>query len=983
MTAGVAPVDAYLRRVRRRAALVHGLRGAAVALGAATLVFGGSALVLGPLAAPALAWTAWAFVAGSLVAIAFGTWRAFRPLRGPGVAQLLGAISPALPSRARSAYELAHTRGDFSSPLIEAHAARVRAELERIPPRRVVPWRALRHRTIALGAAGLALGALALMSERGSAGAYALVHPGARSERGDRIAVAFSEVQARLVYPSYLDLPSITVRDPAVLEVPRGTTVELRARPQLDAAEASLRVAGRDVRMERDADGRFLGRFVAREDGPLALRVRGEGGEWVHDAADRSLRALVDEAPRVTFVEPADDVVLDGPEALDAWWDASDDVGIDHVDLVIRRGDGTESRRRVASHGDEGRPTISSGSAPLDVALLDLQPGDSVRVWFEARDADVVSGPNLGRSEEITITLASDATRRAEALAELEAVLDRGLHLLADRIERPVPEEEAPARSRFDSLATATHGFVDALHREAERTHARKDGRASDAALYREMALRVRRLMAQERRAHGGRLASFDRRTDVDTRTVKELESDVLELDDLVGRARVEDAASIARELEGLRREIHSLLAELTRTRSAEARAELLAAIGRAQARMQELMQRMAQMGTSVPQEFMNAGEMPAQESADTLVELREAVQRGDLSAADRLVNELSRQIDQLARALGQTEQNFVEARFGERERALAEAMDALAGLEAEQAQLARRSVERRRSAAERAAAATGDGDGRASQRLADQTRSVRQALERVDRANLPGFEQDIYDRARQRLVDAEDALRTGDLGEARQMAEAATADLGGLARDLGLSALMFPGHEGQTSEDARHAREANRALQGLSRQLDEALPDVGGHLDGQERGQMREDAARQHDAREAAERLAERFDRGPEETPLDEEAGGELRLAASDMQRARQALGRGEPLESARHQEEAARRLTELRERLEQDSQGGGQGEGGASQPDFRRSVEIPAADQFEGPMERRRRLLDAMRETPPRGYEDAVRRYYEGLLR
>src|SRR5690606_30232514 len=190
-----------------------------------------------------------------------------------------------------------------------------------------------------------------------------------------------------------------------------------------------------------------------------------------------------------------------------------------------------------------------------------------------------------------------------------------------------------------------------------------------------------------------------------------------------------------------------------------------------------------------------------------------------------RLVGELTRQIDQLARALGQTEQSFVEARFGERERALAEAMDALGGLEAEQGQLSRRSVERRRGAAERALEAVGAADERAARRLADRAGTVRDALEAIDRAGLAGFEQDSYDRARQRLVDTEDALRTGDLGEARRMAEAAAADLSGLSRDLDLSALMFPGHEGETSADARQAREADRGLRDLRRALDEALP--------------------------------------------------------------------------------------------------------------------------------------------------------------
>lgn len=977
-----APVAAYLGRLRRRAALLHGVRALVAALGAGLLVFGLAALVAGPVAAPALVISAWLFVALAVAAVGFRAWRAFRPLRGAGAARLLAVVSPSLPSAARSAVELSLERGELSPSLILAHQARVREALARIEPRQVVPLRWLRHRAVALGAAGIALGALILTTERGGAGAYALVHPGARTETGQRIAVAFSGVEAHLVYPGYLARPSLTVADPTRLEVPRGTSIELRARARLDADAAVMRIGERDVPMERDASGTFVGRFVAREDGALSLRMRREDGEWIHDAAARSVRAIPDEAPRVTLLRPAEDRVVDGHETFDVQWDASDDVGIDHVDLVLRTPDGRESRRRVGSYREDARPTVAAGEAPLDLALLGVRPGDSVRLWLEARDGDIVSGPNLGRSAEITITLASEATRRSEALAELEAVLDRALHLLADRIERPVPQEAGAARARLEALTEPTEDFVDALRGEAERIRGR-DGRGSDVALYREMARRVRLLLAEERRAHGARLASYDARKRIDERTIAELEDDVLTLDALVGRARVEDAAAIARELESLRREIHSLLAELTRTQSAEARTELLAAIGRAQARMRELMERIARMGTSVPQEFMNAGELPTGESADTLAQLSEAVQRGDFSLADRLVNELSRQIDQLARALGHTEQSFVEARFGERERALAEALDALAGLEAEQAQLSRQSVERRRRAAERALEAAGLDDQREARRLAERARAVRRTLEQIDPARLPGFEQDAHDRARQRLIDTEDALRTGDLGEARRMAEAAAADLAGLSRDLGLSALMFPGHEGQTSRDAKSARDAERSMRELRRELDEALPDVASHLSAPERAEMRQDAERQRAARNAADRLASQFDRGPEETPLDPEAATELREAAREMRAAQQALERGEPLESARHQEEAARRLTELRERLEQDSQGGGGGGSGESQPDFRRPVEIPDADAFEGPMERRRRLLDAMREAPPRGYEDAVRRYYEGLLR
>ncbi|HJL21794.1 MAG TPA: hypothetical protein RMH80_06145, partial [Polyangiaceae bacterium LLY-WYZ-15_(1-7)] len=99
-------------------------------------------------------------------------------------------------------------------------------------------------------------------------------------------------------------------------------------------------------------------------------------------------------------------------------------------------------------------------------------------------------------------------------------------------------------------------------------------------------------------------------------------------------------------------------------------------------------------------------------------------------------------------------------------------------------------------------------------------------------------------------------------------------------------------------------------------------------------------------------------------------------------------ALESGEPVDASQAQNDAARKLTELRERLErqqQDQQSGGGSGGGEGQaaPDFRQRVEIPGAENDEGPRALRRRLLDAMREGAPRGYEDAVRRYYEELLR
>jgi hypothetical protein len=85
---------------------------------------------------------------------------------------------------------------------------------------------------------------------------------------------------------------------------------------------------------------------------------------------------------------------------------------------------------------------------------------------------------------------------------------------------------------------------------------------------------------------------------------------------------------------------------------------------------------------------------------------------------------------------------------------------------------------------------------------------------------------------------------------------------------------------------------------------------------------------------------------------------------------------------EASRNEDDAARRLTELREQLEQDASTSSGGGGGA-RDDLGGEVRIPGSEEFAGSMDLRRRLLDGMREGAPSGWEEPVRRYYEELLR
>jgi hypothetical protein len=850
--------------------------------------------------------------------------------------------------------------------------------LVRLPVPRVVPWRWLAHKSVLVGLGAAAVAALLLAaSERARSGAWALFHPGERDAAGVPVAAVIGDVQLRLVYPGYLARPPVELTNPFAVEAPRGTTVELSAEPRIAVTGGILHIGERRVRLSLDDSDRLAGRFVVRDDAELTVRVRAEDGRWFLDPGRRALRAIVDEAPRVAVTEPLEDVTIELREELFIAWEASDDVGLTSVDLVVRMPDGQEVRRSL-DRWEEVAEAVAAGTTSLLGAALGASPGDQLSVMVVARDGDEVSGPNEGRSDALIVTIASEATRRAQQIEDLSAVLDTGLDALADRLEREVPATAAESRSRFDALAPGHARFADGLTALADSSRGAGGG---EPGLFREMARRVRRVVARDRRVIS---ATASRRTAVDAEAVEELERDALLLADLVGRARIDDAAAIARELEDIRRQMASLIAELRRADTPEARRELAAAIARARARMRDLAERLAAMAGRVPSDFVNADSIPQEQARDALDRMEQAIDADDLDEADRMMAELQRQIDQIASLLGGGAESFGESRFGPRDRAMAEALDALAGLEAEQRELHRRTEDVRRDAAQRALSSTGDRNGEAARRLARRAADARQALDAIQRGGPVDVE--AFERARQRLTDVEDALSTGDLGEARRMAEEATNDVEDIARDLDLSALMFPGADGETGRAARSARQAAEELRDLRRDIDRAIPRVGDFVGESGREQLREDARRQRRASAAAEDLAERFAEGPGGAPLSPDATEALERTREAMGRGVHALDRGDPIDGAREQEDAARRLTELREQLERDMRGGQSGRGDRSadgQPDFREPVRIPGADEFEGPREQRRRLLDAMREVAPSGYEDAVRRYYRELLR
>jgi hypothetical protein len=406
--------------------------------------------------------------------------------------------------------------------------------------------------------------------------------------------------------------------------------------------------------------------------------------------------------------------------------------------------------------------------------------------------------------------------------------------------------------------------------------------------------------------------------------------------------------------------------------------------IAKAQRRLAELAQSLSRMATRVPSEFVNRDALSKEAAETELASLERAVKDHDLRSAAQHLDALAKQIDELAAQIGQGSLRLQESRFGPRDQAMAQARQKLSMLGAEQDRLTERSSEVMRSALDRGQRGQPDPHGES---LAPRAEALGKTAAELAQAPGSGDQSSAAYRATERLRDARDALRAGDLSQARGMAQSAETSLRETAAELESEARVFPGR-GEARQRAAQARQAVGEAESLTDDIDRAMPDVSDHMNETERQRVRSDADAQKSAAEAADQLQRQFEQGPDGLPLSPEATERLQAAQKAMQQAERALQRGKPDEANRAQNQASEQLKELSESLAQQQQSGGRGgnkgkqEGGLSEAS-NGHVRIPGTESFQGPTELRRKLLDAMQEAAPSGYEPAIKRYYQELMR
>ena len=189
------------------------------------------------------------------------------------------------------------------------------------------------------------------------------------------------------------------------------------------------------------------GSFVAQRSENYRIYITDVEGFTNRNPVNHTITVLEDASPDVVIVAPARDTVLDDAMLVELKVEATDDYGIQELQLVYRvENEGTEAVN-VPLKRWEVEDALSHRSVFVaytwDVDRISIFPGETLAYYVQALDIDDVSGPNIGKSHTYTLRFPSLSELYDRVAAEQETE-QRGLEELVD--------EQADATGLVDTL---------------------------------------------------------------------------------------------------------------------------------------------------------------------------------------------------------------------------------------------------------------------------------------------------------------------------------------------------------------------------------------------------------------------------------------------------------------------------------------------------------------------------------------------------
>jgi hypothetical protein len=853
-------------------------------------------------------------------------------------------------------------------------------------------------------------------------------------------APAIGHMALQYFFPDYTGLPGRTQEGGGDIQALPGTQVHLSMRANVPLTRGVLRFdAGDEVPLVINGQ-ELRGEMLVMREGTYTVEVEDTHGLTNPQAPRYTVQVVPDLLPKVTIRQPQDDVEVDEMTTLQIQYEAEDDFGLQDATLVYTSAGGTAQRIPLYK-GRFANRQVQEAFA-WDMNQWPLPPGETVQVYIEVYDNDTISGPKKGVSQTLTLKVHSREQEHQNLEQLQEEVAAAVLDLLADHLDlaeqlrtwqeqaepgKPMPSQEALQQARdqqdatMERAAEVTHQIEQALERVQRDPFSTYETYADMQALQRNMAHLQNTLMPQLQqslqalRPQSPTPAQLQQPQQQLEAVVQELERLSSCAEHIASGEKLNDVAQLSNKLMDQQNKLLAALDNLPKDfQGGNVPPELQKLLDSLQSLMQDLMQAMAQLPMTLPDEFLNRqlDTFPLSDMMRQLQEMQQKLEAGDLEGARQMAEQLLKNLSAMVAALQNMRQQARGGSLDAMSQQLMESSNKLADLverqekilqgtqdidqeslrqlneaqqqafdtvqrrfEQELNDLARLAGEMLRRARQHPELDTAFQD--AYQQLLRQLHAVRKGLQEHE---LPQVTEDLAEAERQlawmrqraeRLSQPDRTLQQ-QIARARQHMQAAQQALDSLPQDR--QAMLTPSQGDQLGELGQSQGGVRNDTQTLQQEMQRLLP-LMPFLPAELGQQLQEALPLMGEAQGALE-----GQRSQQALPPEQEALERLRNAQNGMQQAMQNMAqRGQMMGMSMPMLRQAGRfpMPEFMPQPNVDEQQAGAA--GASVRNF----QLPDKEAYKVPRMFREDIMEALKQGYPERFKELIEQYYRNIVR
>lgn len=820
-----------------------------------------------------------------------------------------------------------------------------------------------------------------------------------------------ADIKITYEYPAYTLMPSkVALRTDGNVEAIKGTNVTFEATPLKPLKRGRL-ILEKGIPHAIDTNKQNVkANFVVVSDDTYYIDDQTNNIR----SKDFSIKSTEDSNPEVKIDYPSSEANLAGVnEQLEISYSATDDFGISKIILEW------ESTKGVGSKTIElfkAEAKSRQGQFFWDLQGIEAEPNETINVKLKAYDNDTVSGPKVGESNVIKVTLSNPNKTHEDVMSIAEKLQEQLLEILADEIEdsrithdglsknktleNVASEKESGVNVKDEMLITGhsqqtiTSKIKNALSSLDNGLVKMKNDEQSDYTYFiglSNMKIRIEDLYYDRVQLLSSLApAHFSRLDNQITKEINEFEDDVLFLDSMLKGEKLRQSLNIGAKIQDEYDNLKGLLEELNQNNNEKTRREIEKKIEELKSQLALLAQKLSELSGDLQREFLNHDAFPSIDLDEKLNSILNEALNGKMDNALRLLEDFRNNMQDMIASLESGLKSYKTASLSTEIMKLNDFISRLNNIEKEEKALKSETEDRKETLL----------NARKGGNLRDFVDNEREKIEMLQNYVLemkskssPVLPDDGLfqnDRLFDRILDQTDELskwlEAFEFTEALLLSKEVEERINGISELSRLGYVRMENVSKQMYKSELLAKEIHDDLENLLK--NETKESNTKHL-----------VQKQHEIREESARFADELRDSQNKPSLPPEIGDSLDEARDFMGGALKNLKEDELSKAISNQEEAIKSLNKARSQSEGllkafmlSSNGAGksvplvlgnnQAQGNSLGVDTS-YVEIPKPEESNSQQKFKDKILDATKEGSPEGYSDLNKSYYERIIK